>query len=159
MLLVWNLPSPSCVKIQLQKHFLRKVVGASGYHWKIIPVLCHLSESDVTLHLGHDEYQILLSPGRQGAGPFSLGLLTPLQNYFLQCKRNPPPQSPPHTPAPHPCPYGIAFYKIYGVHFLHWLSPCCWSQILIARHTHLAFPNSSSKICFCFRCVRIFVCF
>lgn len=93
----------------------------------------------------------------KGQDPFHLACWLHCRTISYSAKETTPPPSPPHTPAPHPCPYGIAFYKIYGVHFLHWLSPCCWSQILIARHTHPAFPNSSSKICFCFRCVRIFV--
>lgn len=44
-------------------------------------------ESDASLRFQHDYYQTSLSQEARGQDPFSLRLLTLLQNYFLQFKR------------------------------------------------------------------------
>lgn len=86
--LVLNLPSFSSIEIQLQRHFLRKMVRTSGYHWKVIAEPYHLSESDATLQFGHDNYQAPLSLVGKGQDPFHLACWL---HYSCSSKESHPP--------------------------------------------------------------------
>lgn len=96
--LVLNLPSFSSIEIQLQRRFLRKMVGTSGYHWKVIAEPYHLSESDAPLQFGHDNYQAPLSLVGKGQDPLHLACWL---HYSYSSKES--------HPTPWSCPTARAF--------------------------------------------------